>query len=83
MTSLTENQRLFRIHAICRYLAHRPDEPCKLCPATFTDPNHGECVRGCFGLAEEVYNIATHGHPHGQEGIDLHGDKWRETCNAE
>lgn len=80
---LSSDEHLFRVHAICRYLRGRPDSPCELCPATFTEPNYGQCVRGCFALAEEVLNIAAYGHPHGEKGIELHGQKWREHFNAE
>lgn len=83
---MTLDERLFRIHAVCRYLRYRPDEPCKRCPLTFIDPRRpedGECQKGCVGLAEEVINIAVHGHPHGERGIELHGQKWRERFNVE
>jgi hypothetical protein len=46
-------------------------------------PQYGECVPGCVGLAEEVINIAVYGHPHGEEGAKLHGQKWREHFNDE
>lgn len=81
--SPASEEHLFRVHAVCRYLRNRPDEPCQLCPATFTDPIHGECMLGCVALAEEVINIAVHGHPHGEKGIELHGQKWRERFNDE
>ncbi len=83
MANLTADEHLFRIHAVCRYLRYRPDEPCLRCPLTCTDGQYGEMKRGCVALAEEVINIAVHGHPHGERGIELHGQKWRERFNVD
>lgn len=80
-SALDMTERLLRIHAICRYL--RDLKPCELCPPTFTDPIHGECVRMCFSLAEEVSNIAVHGNPWGERASEAGIKKFRETFNAE
>jgi hypothetical protein len=79
----TSEEYLLRIHAICRYLRYRPDGPCNRCPATFTDPIHGECIRGCFSLAEEVSNIAVHGNPWGEKATQPGIKRFRETFNVE
>jgi hypothetical protein len=77
------DEDLLRIHAVCGYLRSRPERSCKLCPATVTDPEFGECIPGCVALAREVINLAVHGHPHGAKGIALHGQKWRKHFNDE
>lgn len=57
-----------RIHRICPYLRDLKD--CKKCPES--EPpwkgyeEYGRVQRGCYGLAEEVYNIAVYGNEWGR-----------------
>ena len=83
MSTIEESERLLRIHAICRYLRGRPDEPCQLCPAHYTEAHYGECVKGCFHLAQEVYQIAVYGNPWGERAQESGIKRFRETFNVD
>lgn len=68
-------QRFNRIHAICQRLH---DEPCERCPASFVHPEFGRCQRGCYGLAQEVLNIAQHGSPWGPKQKRRYIRSWQK-----
>lgn len=52
-------KRFNRVHAVCTYLRQ---SPCELCPARVMTP-YGLGIRGCYGLAQEVIDIARRGSP--------------------
>lgn len=49
------------VHAVCKYVTGRDLESCRKCPPWEIDPKHGFFRRGCYGLAQEVVNIAQTG----------------------
>lgn len=68
-----------RLHAICVYLRNKP---CELCPER--EPSqYGESQRLCYGLAQEVSNIAIHGHPRGALAKPEHVVRWQRRFNDE
>jgi hypothetical protein len=71
-------KRFNRIHAICERLRKKP---CLLCPAWEAFEGHGRCQRGCYGLAQELSDIAVHGNPWGKRGLRKHIQSWRKRFN--
>lgn len=46
------------VWAVCPYLrGHLDDSKCKQCHKMENHPRHGECQRGCYGMAAEACRI--------------------------
>lgn len=69
-----------RVHAVCNRLR---DQKCRLCPARFKDERYGWMIHGCYGLAKELMNIVTNGHPWSKKAPVKHIRAWRKQFNRE
>lgn len=74
--------RFNRVHAVCQYLRNSP-KVCKRCPAWERTPPYGKSQRFCYGMAQEVINIAVHGNPWGKGIKRKSVAKWRKRFNRE